>query len=297
MTPGLLTLVDVDTAGGSVDEAETTNTVSILTHFSRPTILLFVTARLAGGVNTDLSLQTVLVAVAHLGAQALQTPLPLGTVGIDAALGMTQSTLAPVASWTLVVGTPGWYADTSLLGCGHSGKPVRTPAVHILVEDAAESIGTTGPLLLTRVDTLEVDADLVTGTVVVASAAHTAHPGAADLAGRTLLAGDAGDHAHAVAALLAHQTIILATAGVPALASLTSAAISAVCVQATLLAVSDAGPGVQGAGDEACQTLAHSLSVPDAALSVGTAGVIADILAPTIDTETLVWAVTVSTGT
>ena len=128
--------------------------------------------------------------------------------------------------------------------CGHSCKPLRTPAVNILVGDAAQSIGTTGSLLLTRVDTLEVDADLVTGTVLIASAAHTAHTGAAHLGAGTLLTGDAGDHAHAVTALLPHQTIILTSAGVSALTSLTGAASSTVIVSSALLTVSDAGPGV-----------------------------------------------------
>ena len=105
MTPGLLTLIDVHTSGGSIDETKTTNTVSILTYFSWSTILLLVTAGLTTGLNTDLSLETVLVAVTHLGAQTIQTSLTLGTVSVDPTLGVTQSSLATVTCWTLIGGT------------------------------------------------------------------------------------------------------------------------------------------------------------------------------------------------
>ena len=151
--------------------------------------------------------------------------------------------------------------------------------------------------MLTRVDTLEVDADLVTGTVLIASAAHTAHTRAAHLGAGTLLTGDAGDHAHAVTALLPHQTIILTSAGVSTLTSLTGAASSTVIVSSALLTVSDAGPGVQRTGDESSQTLTHCLSVADAALSVGSTRVIADILTATSDTQRLVRTVSVTIGT
>ena len=69
--------------------------------------------------------------------------------------------------------------------------------------------------MLTRIDALEVDADLITGTVLVVSTSHTADPSTADLAGWALLGGDTGDHTHAVTALLAHQTVVLATTRVP----------------------------------------------------------------------------------
>ena len=106
MTPGLLTLIDVHTSGGSIDETKTTNTVSILTYFSWSTILLLVTAGLTTGLNTDLSLETILVTVTHLGTQSLQTSLTLGTVCIDLTLEMTQTSLAGVGWRTFgIVGT------------------------------------------------------------------------------------------------------------------------------------------------------------------------------------------------
>ena len=151
----------------------------------------------------------------HLGTHTLQTSLTLGTVRIDLTLEMTQTSLAGVGWWTLIVGTSGWYPHTSLLGLGHSCEPFWTLALYILVEDAAESIGSTGTLLLTRINTFEVDADLVTGTVLVVSTSHTADSITAHLAGRTLLGGDTRDHTHARTALFTHQTVVLATTRVP----------------------------------------------------------------------------------
>ena len=101
MTGRLFTFIDVNATGRSIDEAETTNTFSILTHFSGATVLLLVAAHPARGLYTDLSAEAVLVAVTHLGAQTLQTPLALGAVGVDLALGVTQTLATPVTRRTL----------------------------------------------------------------------------------------------------------------------------------------------------------------------------------------------------
>ena len=93
----VLALVDVGTARGSGYEAETTDTVTVLTDLSWPAVLLLVTAGLAGAVNTDLSLEAVLVTVADLGTQTAQATFTLGTVDIDRALEVAQTSLALVA--------------------------------------------------------------------------------------------------------------------------------------------------------------------------------------------------------
>ena len=71
-----------------------------MTHFSGATVLLLVAAHPARGLYTDLSAEAVLVAVTHLGAQTLQTPLALGAVGVDLALGVTQTLAALVTRGT-----------------------------------------------------------------------------------------------------------------------------------------------------------------------------------------------------
>ena len=161
MTDLVLALVDVGAAGGGGDEAEAADTAPVLTDLAWPTVLLLVTAGLAGAVNTDLSLQAVLVTVADLGTQSSQTSLSLGTVHIDPALQVAQTSLALVISQTFSSRTLGRDPHTALLGRGNSSEPLWTGAVHLLVDDVAESIGATGSLLLAGVDTLEVDADLV----------------------------------------------------------------------------------------------------------------------------------------
>lgn len=157
----VLALVDVGTARGSWYEAEATDTAAVLTDLPRPAVLLLVTARLAGAVNTDLSLEAVLVTVADLGTQSSQTSLSLGTVHIDPALQVAQASLALVISQTFSSRTLGRDPHTALLGRGNSSEPLWAGAVHLLVDDLTESVGSTGPLLLAGVDTLEVDADLV----------------------------------------------------------------------------------------------------------------------------------------
>ena len=101
----VLTLVDVGAAGGRGDEAEAADTGAVLTDLAWPAVLFLVTAGLAGAVDTDLALEAVLVAVADLGAQAAQAALTLGTVNIDRALEVAQTSLALVASQTLCSGT------------------------------------------------------------------------------------------------------------------------------------------------------------------------------------------------
>ena len=251
MTRRFFTFIDVNATGRSKDETKTTNTFSILTDFSWSAILLLVTAWLARGLYTDLALETVLVAVAHLGAEPLQAPLPLGTVSVDLALEVAQPALALVTRGTLASRAPGGYPHTALLRPRHSGKPLGTCALHILVGNLAQGVGAARALLLARVDALEVDADLIRGAVLVVPAAGGAHAGAADLAGGALLAGDAGDHAHAGTALLPHQAVILAATRVPTRARLTRAAAHTVSVGPAHLAVADTRAGVQRARDEA----------------------------------------------
>ena len=93
----VLALVDVGAARGGGDETDAADTAPFLTDLTRSAVLLLVTARLAGAVDTDLSLEAVLVAVADLGAQAAQAAFTLGTVNIDRALEMAQTSLALVA--------------------------------------------------------------------------------------------------------------------------------------------------------------------------------------------------------
>jgi hypothetical protein len=52
----VLALVDVFAAARSADKARRTDAVAALAHLARPTVLLLVAARLAGGVQADLSL-------------------------------------------------------------------------------------------------------------------------------------------------------------------------------------------------------------------------------------------------
>ena len=258
MAAGVLALINICAARGSVDETKPTNTFSILTDFSGSAILLLVAAWLTRGLYTDLALETVLVAVAHLGAEPLQAPLPLGTVCVDLALEVAQPAPALVARGALASRAPRGYPHTPLLGPRHPGKPLGTCALNILVGDLAQSVGAARSLLLARVDALEVDADLVRGAVLVVPAAGGAHAGAADLAGGALLAGDAGDHAHAGAALLPHQAVILPTTRVPTRARLTRAAAHTVSVGAAHLAVADTRARVQRAGDKSGQTLKYN---------------------------------------
>ena len=125
------------------------------------TILLLVTARSTRSLDTDLSLETVLVTVTDLGAQPVQAALALGAVRVDLTLRVTQTSTALVTRGTLTTGTPGGDPHTSLLWLRHSGKELWTRALDILVVNLAQGVGSTGALLLARVDALEVDADLV----------------------------------------------------------------------------------------------------------------------------------------
>lgn len=161
MTRRFITFIDVNTTGRSIDETKTTNTFSILTDFAWSTILLLVTAWHTRCLDTDLALQTVLVAVTHLGAQSVHAALTLGAVRVDLALGVTQTPSTSVTRGTPACGTQGRDPHTALLRLRHSGKPLGTRALDILVVDLAQSVGSTGALLLARIDALEVDADLV----------------------------------------------------------------------------------------------------------------------------------------
>ena len=75
-----------------------------MTHFSWVTILLLVTAHPTRGLYTDLSREAVLVTVTDFGAQTLETPLTLGAVCVDLALGVTQTISALVTRGTLTWG-------------------------------------------------------------------------------------------------------------------------------------------------------------------------------------------------
>ena len=97
MTDLVLALVDVGAAGRRGDEAEAADTGAVLTDLAWPAVLLLVTAGLAGTVDTDLALEAVLVAVTDLGTEAAQTTFTLGTVNIDRALEVAQTSLALVA--------------------------------------------------------------------------------------------------------------------------------------------------------------------------------------------------------
>ena len=153
----------------------------------------------------------------------------------------------------------------------HPSKSRWTGALHILVDNLAKGVWSTGTFLRAGVDTLEADANFIGRAVAVAPAANGAHSIAADLAGWTLLAGYAGDHAHAVAALLSYQTVILAPAGDPALSSLAGGPPAAVSIGPAALAVTDAGPRVQRARDESFKALALGSPVSDGAFCVRTA--------------------------
>ena len=161
MTRRFIAFIDVNTTGRSIDETKTTDTFSILTDFAWSTILLLVTAWPTRCLDTDLALQTVLVTVTHLGAQSVLAALTLGAICVDLTLEVTQTPSAPVIRGTPACGTQRGEPHTSLLRLWHSGKPLGTRALDILVVDLAKGIRSTGALLLARVDALEVDADLV----------------------------------------------------------------------------------------------------------------------------------------
>ena len=108
------------------------------------TILLLITARSTRSLDTDLSLETVLVAVTDLGAQPVQAALALGAVRVDLTLRVTQTSTALVTRGTLATGTPGGDPHTSLLWLRHSGKKLGTRTLDILVVNLAQGIGSTG---------------------------------------------------------------------------------------------------------------------------------------------------------
>ena len=160
MTDSVFTLIDVLTASWGADEAQVTDTFAIVAHLAGTAVLLLVAARLAGAVHTNFALQTVSVVAAYLDAQAIQTLFSPGTVAVALALEMAHTILALMLGVTAAIRAERWNPDTALLGCGHASKALRTRALHILANHLALSIGSTGPLLVTGVDALEVDAHL-----------------------------------------------------------------------------------------------------------------------------------------
>jgi hypothetical protein len=133
--------------------------------------------------------------------------------------------------------------------------------------------------LFAGTDTVEVDARLICGAVIVGPAAILTHAVTADLVGRALLAGYAGNVTPAIRALLTNETVVgIATGG-------------------DVLAVSDTGAGIKRAGEKSLQTLAIGSSVLDDTFSIGSTGVEANIFASAIDTDTLLWTVTITIRT
>ena len=173
--------------------------------------------------------------------------------------------------WAVSVWTSCRDSDTTLLGSWYASESFWTGAANIFPGDLAQGVRSTGSFLLAGVDTLEADANLIGGAVLVVPAAEGADTVAADLGAGALLAGDAGDHAHAVAALLAHQAVILTTTGVPTLSTLAGGATDTVTVSPATLAVSYAGSGIQRTRDKPLKTLTLSLAIIDGALGVGSA--------------------------
>ena len=61
MTDSIITFIYILAACGGVDEANGAHAGASLADLARATVFLLVTARLASAVNTDFSLETILV--------------------------------------------------------------------------------------------------------------------------------------------------------------------------------------------------------------------------------------------
>ena len=102
----VVTLVDILAAVRRADETNGTHTVASLADLARSAILFFVATRLAGGVQADFALKAVLVGVADLHTDIIQTLLSLGTISIDVTLPVAHATLASVLWRTIASRTP-----------------------------------------------------------------------------------------------------------------------------------------------------------------------------------------------
>ena len=168
----VVTLINILAAMWGADETNGTNTVATLTDFTRSTILFFVAARLAGGVQANFALKAVLVGMANLHTDVIQTLLSFGTISIDVTLPVAHATFAGMLSRTSTPWAPGGDADTALLRSWDSSKSRWTGTLHILVYDLAKGIWPTGAFLGAGVDTLKADADFIGRAVAIASAAN-----------------------------------------------------------------------------------------------------------------------------
>ena len=168
----VVTLINILAAMRGADETNSTNTVATLTDFTRSTILFFVAARLAGGVQANFALKAVLVGMANLHTDVIQTLLSLCTISIDVTLPVAHATFAGMLSRTSTPWAPGGDADTALLRSWDSSKSRWTGTLHILVYDLAKGIWPTGAFLGAGVDTLKADADFIGRAVAIASAAN-----------------------------------------------------------------------------------------------------------------------------
>ena len=166
----IVTLINILAAMRGADEANGTHTVSSLTDLARSTILFFVAARLAGGVQANFTLKAVLVGMANLHTNIVQTLLSFGTISIDVTLPVAHATLAGMLRRTRTPWAPGGDADTALLRSWHSSKSRWTGALDILIYDLAKGIWPTSTFLGAGVDALEADADFIGRAVAIASA-------------------------------------------------------------------------------------------------------------------------------
>jgi hypothetical protein len=103
-------------------------------------------------------------------------------------LPLAHVVLAFVTLGTFIVRTSSGDSHTSLLRSGYSGKAGGARAFDVTTDQRAFCIWTTCSILLARIDTLEIDAGLISGAVAVGSTPYLTDPGATDLTSRALLA-------------------------------------------------------------------------------------------------------------
>ena len=166
----VVTLIDILAAMRGADETNGTHTVASLTDLARSTILFFVAARLAGGVQANFALKTVLVGMTYLHTDIIQTLLSFGTISIDVALPVAHAPFAGMLWRTSAPWASGGDADTALLRSWDSGKSRWAGTLDILVYDLAKGIWPTSAFLGAGVDTFKADADFIGRAVAVAPA-------------------------------------------------------------------------------------------------------------------------------
>lgn len=96
----VVTLINVLASIWCADKSCCTDTVASLADLPWAAILLLVTARLAGGVEADLTLETVLIGVTYLDTDIFQALLSLGTVRVNVTLPVAHTTPAVMIRWT-----------------------------------------------------------------------------------------------------------------------------------------------------------------------------------------------------